>query len=1051
MSIQSLNDYLNSLLSDHNTDQADSFIQVGVGEMPEIYLSAINEQPDDVNPDKLFEPDSDTDYVDLNGDLDDSDDLSDDAPDLLDSIRPALDVIFQERQAVILGNPGSGKTTLLRYVLHVIAQKCMIDSLNADVPLYIPLKELNQSNTLTGLLNEYIRDREFSGLFERGHVFLFLDGLNEVLPTLYGQTVCTIQLFLQSYPNCGLIVTSRLYGYSGQLEIPSFFLQGFTDDNIRDYIQKRTGSDKLFKLVNSHNNLHELARNPLMLNMFASIWLTCGDLPEIKLHLYEQFINYQLQKTGVVSKKDRQAVIDCLSRLAFTMRSYGYLSDSYSGIDSMVAEWVRPERVGEVTSMLLSSGLLSVTRKSPDFWCFSFIHETFQEYFSTLYIYRDYFDKGTLSVDLSLPEWGETLMLLSESLSLNADTERFAAFMGQVAFQFSKGSQTSFFNDNMDDMFDILSGCSLRCTLLRDWLSQYLLFNMSNFMKLPYEYRTMSRFDTVLSCTAALDSAAIVSLFFRSYRWLQFWLYDIETVDKIGGLILTAPIRVMCRYLSRFSDRVAVFNWLLQVNEEFSYFESIARRINHLLMNLFNCMDKDECRSLYMSNGNMDALLRTDDLDFIERETVGKTNLVFPNLVKVMGLVGTDCISYLYDTLFDRMCEENRIAMLSSDILADFIIRQPGLDEKLLSDPRLTDYRQIILSSCYVVPAEYLSKFYFDKLPFWSENLQLCKYTPLIHVWYKAPSGLSYIQLESPTFRDENSGEFIKLKQLCPDVILRKIQLNKFYILGEYTEPMPSYVQMLNVDYTYEQEVIPVRNDKEMILLYAHKTDIKRKGDKLYGIFKDGIYYKLQLTKKTSVPMALTSCITDSIIESFVQKEYNKETFVNNYYLFRPESLLPWQIQNASALSLKDQACLGVLGLFLTAETCALEKLAIVKHVDKYKVVIQTRDKAAINRFPIRFTSLRPGDIVYKLKSCIFKVTNPQIINELAMVEGRVASKNSNNIFIYIEGNRYNKDYYYYDEQNFYNVGDKVRFFPVLNSNFNFNGNPLASFVSKIE
>ena len=137
-----------------------------------------------------------------------------------------------------------------------------------------------------------------------------------------------------------------------------------------------------------------------------------------------------------------------------------------------------------------------------------------------------------------------------------------------------------------------------------------------------------------------------------------------------------------------------------------------------------------------------------------------------------------------------------------------------------------------------------------------------------------------------------------------------------------------------------------------MILLYAHKTDIKRKGDKQYGIFMDGIYYKLQLTKKISVPMVLTSCLTDSIIDSFVQREYNKGVFIPNYSLFRPELLLPWQIQNASTLSQKGQARLGVVGLCLTPGTCLPEKLAIVKHVDKYKVVMQTRDKPSINRFP---------------------------------------------------------------------------------------------------
>lgn len=81
-----------------------------------------------------------------------------------------------------------------------------------------------------------------------------------------------------------------------------------------------------------------------------------------------------------MSNDDRQIVVDSLSRLAYSMRSYGYLSDSITGLDSIVSDWMDPDRVGEVTRMLMDSGLLSVTSKGIDFWCISFIHETFQEY-----------------------------------------------------------------------------------------------------------------------------------------------------------------------------------------------------------------------------------------------------------------------------------------------------------------------------------------------------------------------------------------------------------------------------------------------------------------------------------------------------------------------------------------------------------------------------------------------------------------------------------------------------------------------------------------------
>ena len=53
-------------------------------------------------------------------------------------------------------------------------------------------------------------------------------------------------------------------------------------------------------------------------------------------------------------------------------------------------------------------------------------------------------------MDFSLPEWGESLKMLTESLSLRADTDKLSGFLGIVCSQFEMGSKTDCFNDRLD-------------------------------------------------------------------------------------------------------------------------------------------------------------------------------------------------------------------------------------------------------------------------------------------------------------------------------------------------------------------------------------------------------------------------------------------------------------------------------------------------------------------------------------------------------------------------------------------------------------------------
>ena len=126
MNKQNLTDYLCGLLTANNPDCLNSFVHVGADEIPDAYLVAIN---DDLTNDGESEVWTEHSEVDLNNssnranepeDFDEDNSYGDDGvgENDINVIRPAMDVILQERQAVILGNPGSGKTTLLQYVLH---------------------------------------------------------------------------------------------------------------------------------------------------------------------------------------------------------------------------------------------------------------------------------------------------------------------------------------------------------------------------------------------------------------------------------------------------------------------------------------------------------------------------------------------------------------------------------------------------------------------------------------------------------------------------------------------------------------------------------------------------------------------------------------------------------------------------------------------------------------------------------------------------------------------------------------------------------------------
>ena len=370
-------------------------------------------------------------------------------------------------------------------------------------------------------------------------------------------------------------------------------------------------------------------------------------------------------------------------------------------------------------------------------------------------------------------------------------------------------------------------------------------------------------------------------------------------------------------------------------------------------------------------------------------------------------------------------------------------------EAELIRESQFQKYQDQILAACFMVPCQYLSDYYFKLLPVLRDSIQLRSIHSVTSIiWYKAADGLFYLQLDIPNLSDGTDNEFQQLKKQYPDVRLRKIQLNYFAIDAELTEGTPQGVIKIEPNYTVDHEIIPIKRENRIIILCAQKTSYKPKNK--YSVCMDGTTYLLKCCQKISVRMVNSYQMNNQVVEYSIKKGFNKELFRDYYYYFRADEVEPWQLDCSANLSYRLKAKLGLLGRLLDTVP-AIDKLAVVLEVVDTRVIVQFRNKATLSRFPQRYTVLKPGDIVFKYESKLYKIENQMLLDNVAMVHGEVVSKNGDNLFIAFPDNEYNKDYYYFDVNQEFKIGDKVRFFPVLNRANRFYGSPLACLVRKDE
>ncbi len=343
------------------------------------------------------------------------------------------------RNLVILGAPGSGKTTLLKHVTLTLAAETPDKKIDA-IPILLFLRDhaamivKNPRYSIIDAIQEKLTlwqiempEDWFANALEKGQCLLMLDGLDEVADIeLRKRVVRWVEQQMQKYAKNRFIITSRPFGYysnplknSALLEIRPFTIEQvkkfinnwYLANEIMSYqrddpgvrMDAKRGADDLLWRLRQVPVLLEMAVNPLLLTMIATVHRYRSSLPGRRVELYseicEVFLGKRQQARGIqfdLTPAQKQRVLQSLAYyMMYHQQREIEMKEAAFAIQQPLKRVIgaqqnvgQPYNKDETTSeaflkMIENSSGLLIER---EVGVYSFAHLTFQEYLASAHI-----------------------------------------------------------------------------------------------------------------------------------------------------------------------------------------------------------------------------------------------------------------------------------------------------------------------------------------------------------------------------------------------------------------------------------------------------------------------------------------------------------------------------------------------------------------------------------------------------------------------------------------------------------------------------------------
>ncbi|MCP4423512.1 MAG: NACHT domain-containing protein, partial [Chloroflexi bacterium] len=364
------------------------------------------------------------------------------------------------RNLVILGPPGSGKTTLLKHLtLALAARKAAPEPAKRlnKLPVLLFLRDhaetINRdpdyslNNAVESRLTSW--DSEFptnwlASRLQKGECLVMLDGLDEVAdPVLRQRVVEWVDRQMALYGGNRFLVTSRPFGYHNNplQKVTVLEVRPFTIEQVQIFVHNwylaneimsaqrddpgvrmdahKGAEDLLWRLRRTHVLL-EMAVNPLLLTMIATVHRYRSSLPGRRVELYseiaEVFLGKRQQARGItyeLTPAQKQRVLETLAFYMMRRRKREIpVAETVKAIEKSVrrvmgAAAEQPGAVEEFLKMIENSSGLLVEREAG---LYGFAHLTFQEYLAAVHV-RDQKQEPELLRHVEDGWWHETIRL----------------------------------------------------------------------------------------------------------------------------------------------------------------------------------------------------------------------------------------------------------------------------------------------------------------------------------------------------------------------------------------------------------------------------------------------------------------------------------------------------------------------------------------------------------------------------------------------------------------------------------------------------------------
>lgn len=294
-----------------------------------------------------------------------------------------------QRQMIIVGEAGIGKTTTMKYL-------SFRDSNSGKFPIYVELKLLTSTDTIESIINQKVKNVSggFAKLMHDKNTCIFLDGLNEILPSIKDSILREINALIVNYPNPFFVISTR-QGYASIISnIPIFMLQKMDKNKINLFLKKNTNRidvrNIILDAISSNKEWERILGTPLILFMLISIVSTGNAMPDDQKKIIIQFIyNLYAREKEKDSSFDHEYFHGIICHIAFEcIDSIGSTNSGFSFADIKKILNGKASLTDKELNYILKKGVeLNILVKDANLYSFS--HQSYQEtlagdYFNTM-------------------------------------------------------------------------------------------------------------------------------------------------------------------------------------------------------------------------------------------------------------------------------------------------------------------------------------------------------------------------------------------------------------------------------------------------------------------------------------------------------------------------------------------------------------------------------------------------------------------------------------------------------------------------------------------